>query len=181
VDGVIIMGSPPAPAPGPQPTAPAATPQPTAPQPQTSTSTPAPVAPSDGAGAGYVVGTETVSIVSSGTATQAGAVVQVRDRAVSSADTMSDPRVTGIGAIRANADSYGSVAIQWGVYRLENADGAWEGTWTGALWDDQRITDVTGWLVGSGAYEGLTYRFQVRGSDILEVEGIIYPGSPPVP
>jgi hypothetical protein len=179
VDGVIFMGSPPAPAPATQP----ATPQPATPQPatSTSTSTPAPAAPTDGVGAGYVVGTETVSIASSGTATQAGAVVQVRGRVAGSTDTMSDPRVTGTGTIHANADSYGSVASQWGVYRLENAGGAWEGTWTGALWDDQVITDVTGWLVGSGAYEGLTYRFQVRGSDILEVEGIIFPGSPPAP
>jgi hypothetical protein len=172
VDGVIFMGSPPSPAPAPQPTTT---------QPPTSTSTPAPVPPTDGAGAGYVAGTETVSVVSSGTTTQAGAVVQVRGRVVSSTDTMSDPRVTGTGTIHANADSYGSVATQWGVYRLENAGGAWEGTWTGALWDDQGITDVTGWLVGSGAYEGLTYHFQARGSEILEVEGIIYPGSPPVP
>jgi hypothetical protein len=38
------------------------------------------------------------------------------------------------------------------------------------------------WLLGSGAYKGYTFFFQQSGHDVnAEIEGIIYPGSPPKP
>ena len=108
-------------------------------------------------------------------------VTQMRGVVATTVDTMNDPRVTGTGVIHGENDSYGSVGPQWGTYRLENADGAWEGTWTGALWGDGMVSDVTAWLVGSGAYEGYTYYFHARGVTTMKVEGIVFPGSPPAP
>jgi hypothetical protein len=90
-----------------------------------------------------------------------------------------DPRVSGTGAIVGNWDGYGDVGTQWGTYRLENANGAWEGTWRGVIWNRGGGTEHTMWLTGSGAYEGLTYYAHVNSS--LDVEGIIFPGEAPAP
>jgi hypothetical protein len=92
---------------------------------------------------------------------------------------MDDARVSGTGTITANFDMYGTVGPQWGTYRLENAGGAWEGTWTGALWEGGNATNLAAWLVGSGAYEGWTYYAHVWGTSSLQVEGVVFPGSPP--
>jgi len=127
----------------------------------------------------YVAGTETISVTTPGVQALAGHVTRLRGRIVVSADTMNDPRVTGTGTMNANADMYGAVGPQWGTYRLENAGGAWEGTWTGALWDGGTATNVSGWLVGSGAYEGWTYFVHVWGTSSFQVEGVIFNGSPP--
>ncbi len=132
-------------------------------------------------GNAVVTGTEVVSVETFGTSEKAGDVVRMRGVAASTVDTMNDPRVTGRGTIRGANDSYGVVGPQWGTYRLENADGAWEGTWTGALWNTGNASQVTAWLVGSGAYEGYTYYFRARGSNVLEIDGIIFRGSPPAP
>jgi hypothetical protein len=143
---------------------------------------PAPTAAaSDANGAAVVTGTEVVSVQTYGTSEKAGDVVRMRGVVATTVDTMNDPRVTGKGTIRGANDSYGVVGPQWGTYRLENADGAWEGAWTGALWNTGNASHVTAWLVGSGAYEGYTYYFRVRGSNALKVDGIIFRGSPPAP
>ena len=42
-------------------------------------------------------------------------------------------------------------------------------------------SQVTAWLAGSGAYDGYTYYFRARGANALEVDGIIFRGSPPTP
>lgn len=136
-------------------------------------------AASDARGAAVVTGTEVVSVRTYGTSEKAGDVTRMRGVVASTVDTMNDPRVTGRGTVRGANDSYGVVGPQWGTYRLENADGAWEGTWTGALWNIGNASQVTAWLVGSGAYEGYTYYFRARGSSDLEVDGIIFRGSPP--
>jgi hypothetical protein len=105
--------------------------------------------------------------------------MQLRGNSVDTVNTMSDARATGTGTISGDADMYGSVGPQWGTYRLENADGAWEGPWTGMLPNAGAVTQVTAWLVGSGAYEGWTYYLYARGTGTVDVEGIIYPGAPP--
>ena len=145
----------------------------------TPTSTPTPVPITDGIGPEHVTGTEVVSVQTYGTSVQAGDVVQMRGVVATTVDTMNDARVTGTGVIHGENDSYGPVGPQWGTYRLENAEGAWEGTWTGALWGDGIVSDVTAWLVGSGAYEGYTYYFHARGANPMKVDGIVFPGSPP--
>ena len=90
-------------------------------------------------------------------------------------------RVAGTSHITQNADIHGSLITEWGTTRTENADGAWEGPWTGVAWNDG-ATNVSGWLTGSGAYAGWTYYFHTYGSSQpYLVEGIIFEGSPPVP
>jgi hypothetical protein len=143
---------------------------------------PAPSAgPSAAKGDVLVTGTEVVAVQTYGRSEKAGDVTRMRDVVATTVDTMSDPRVTGKGTIRGANDSYGVVGPQWGTYRLENADGAWEGAWSGALWNIGNASHVTAWLVGSGAYEGYTYYFRLRGSNALTVDGIIFRGSPPAP
>jgi hypothetical protein len=79
-------------------------------------------------------------------------------------------------------ERYGIVGPEWGTSRLENAGGAWEGTCTAAAWSDFNASAVSCWLVGSGAYEGYTYYAAISTSGFsAEVEGIIFPGSPPTP
>jgi hypothetical protein len=147
----------------------------------TPSSTPTPVPTTDGVGPEHVTGTELVSVQTYGTSVGVDGVTQMRGVVARTTDTMNDPRVTGTGTVNGENDSYGSVGPQWGTYRLENAEGAWEGNWTGALWGDGMVSDVTAWLVGSGAYEGYTYYFHARGANPMKVEGIVFPGLPPAP
>jgi hypothetical protein len=155
------------------PGAPVASPSPSAPvAPEAS-----PALPS----ATRVTGTELVSDIVSGPTTTVDGIRQMRGLTATATDTMDDPRVSGTGAIVGNWDGYGDVGTQWGTYRLENADGAWEGTWRGVIWNRGGVTEHTMWLTGSGAYEGLTYYAHVNGSGVIDVEGVIFPGEAPAP
>jgi hypothetical protein len=135
----------------------------------------------DGEGPEYVTGTDSaLRVTQSGTETVVGGVTQIRGQEMESLETMNDPRVSGTSRITLNGDLHDPVMAEWGTTRLENADGAWEGTWTGASWDAGGATNVSGWLVGTGAYAGFTYYFHVFGpSTPYQVEGIIFEGSPP--
>ena len=135
----------------------------------------------DGTGPEYVTGTESFTRIARGEITTVGDVMQMRGNEVDTVDTVNDPRVTGTGTVRGDADLFGTVGTQWGTYQLENADGAWEGTWTGILTGSGAVSEVTAWLVGSGGYDGYTYYFHHYGSGTLQVEGFIFPGSPPAP
>lgn len=139
-----------------------------------------PIPTTDGEGAEYVVGTSSLTVTKPPTETVVGAVTQWRGQEMTSAGTMNDPRVNGTQRIILNLDRYQQVAAEWGTTRLENPGGAWEGTWTGASWDNGNATSVSGWLVGSGAYAGYTYYFHTDGEGMpFRVEGVIFPGSPP--
>jgi hypothetical protein len=129
----------------------------------------------------HVEGTMVVSDIVMGPSTTVDGIRQMRGLTATTTDTMDDPRVSGTGAIVGNLDSYGDVMTQWGTYRLENADGAWEGTWRGVLWNRGGVTEHTMWLTGSGAYEGLTYYAHVNGSGVIDIEGVIFPGEAPAP
>jgi len=163
------------------PAAPSASPVVTPTTAPTLTPRPTPAPPTDGQGDEVVSGTETVSVASYGTSALVGSTTQTRGVVATTVDTMNDPRVTGTGTIHGANDSYGSVGPQWGTYRLENAGGAWEGSWTGALWSSGNVSQVTAWLVGSGAYEGFTYYLYARGTNPMRVDGVIFRGSPPAP
>jgi len=143
------------------------------------------VAPSptgDGPGVAYVAGTGTFSIVSPGTTVELGDGSQIRGFVATSAVVMDDPRVTGTGTLRLSVDTEGRIGTEWGTYRLETADGAWEGALAGGSWNDGSASDVAGYLVGSGLYEGYSYYIDVRSSGFaMELEGIIFPGPPPGP
>jgi hypothetical protein len=136
----------------------------------------------DGVGVEYVTGTGTFSIVSPGTTVDVDGGTQVRGFMATSTVVLDDPRVTGTGTLRLSIDTFGRVGTEWGTYRLETADGAWEGTVAGGSWNDGDASDVTGYLVGSGDYEGYSLYIDVRSSGFaMELEGIIFPGPPPGP
>jgi hypothetical protein len=119
-------------------------------------------------------------IVDPGSSSTVANATQVRGYVASSSDTMNDPRVTGTGTLQLTIDEYGSVGTEWGSYRLENARGAWEGSMAGAGWDGGEASTVSGWLAGTGSYEGYTYYIRVRSSGLqTELSGVIYRGSPP--
>ncbi|MCI4355238.1 MAG: hypothetical protein L3K06_07735 [Thermoplasmata archaeon] len=170
----------PAPTASPAPTMTPVTPAPTARQ----VATPAPRASTDGQGDEHVIGTETVAVGTQSTTTQVGDVSQQRGGVVDLVDTMNDPRVTGKGTMHFSADLHTKVAPEWGQIRLENAGGAWEGTCTGGAWDAGDQAMGACWLVGSGGYKGFTYyRVFHWGPDhpFDNVEGVVFPGSPPKP
>lgn len=136
----------------------------------------------DGAGPEYVVGTSDLTVTKAGTETVVGGVTQLRGQEMSDTGKMNDPRLAGTSHVTLNLDGYGTVAAEWGTSRIENAGGAWEGTWTGASWNGGNATAVSGWLIGSGSYAGYTYYFHAYGPVMpFRVEGIIFAGSPPTP
>lgn len=167
--------------PTPAPAAPTPTPAPVA----TPAPSPTPRPTTDGRGPEYVTGYDSHS-GTGGTEVKVGDVTQVRNVVIAAKLVMNDPRVSGTGTGLVHADKRGTVGPEWGTTRIENAAGAWAGTVTGALWTDpgasQQTSDLSGWLVGSGAYEGYTYYWHLRAlGGMGVVDGIIYPGSPPAP
>jgi hypothetical protein len=124
----------------------------------------------------------TFSPLQDGTTTKVGNVTQLRGAVFTGAWTMNDPRVNATGTARLSVDEYTNVYPEWGTMRLENANGAWEGTVTGGGWNGGETTNFSGWLVGSGAYAGYTYYVHYWGSGYSYLaEGIIFQGSPPAP
>ena len=94
--------------------------------------------------------------------------------------TMTDPRLTGTLSLTWNIDTFmrpdpsGTHVtgrehfVNWGTWLLTADDGTWEGDYTGSS-TSAGSTVETGWLKGSGAYEGLSALFQVVGG--LPVRG----------
>jgi hypothetical protein len=137
----------------------------------------------DGEGDEVVSGTLTLALTTPYTETRAGDVTRLRDGVITVTARMSDPRVSGTGTWRVSADLSPATGPRWGPYRLDNADGAWVGTCSGAAWD---AGDGGAWscrLAGGGAYDGYSYLFSATtnesGTD--DVRGVIYPGQPPSP
>lgn len=120
-----------------------------------------------------------------GTVTLEDGVFRSRGAVLITAEDASDPRVIGRGTITLNVDAYadeggalGARQIRFGTMRLENEDGAWEGRFAGRLSNGRFIQ--TYWLVGEGAYNGLTYVVTAGGDGpVWASEGLIYPGDPP--
>lgn len=75
--------------------------------------------------------------------------------------TSSDPRLAGRQLVLVNADLQADgTADLWGTTVLWNAQGTWDGSWTGSAgpgWPRGERT-WTGALEGSGAFRGLTCR-----------------------
>lgn len=92
-----------------------------------------------------------------------------------------DPRFAGTGRFIHHARDAGGMGPEWGTYRLETDDGAWEGTLTG-VWDAHE-TRLAGWLRGEGAYAGnsqyLSILFDHAAARPMEVIAFIFPGDPP--
>jgi hypothetical protein len=84
--------------------------------------------------------------------------------------------------VSAAGSTAAGVGFHWGTLRITNADGAWEGSWSGAYWDGpESETDNWSWMIGSGAYEGLTLSLHFRGHAIqpADLEGVILAAPPP--
>jgi hypothetical protein len=126
-----------------------------------------------------VVGTATAFVATMYREEKVGDVTQIRGGVVTYRYTMNDPRATGRGEFAFSIDAYSIAGSQWGTQHLENEDGAWEGPCSGGSWDEGNHLLMSCWLVGSGGYAGYTY-YQVHQPG-GNVEGIIYPGSPPAP
>ena len=93
-----------------------------------------------------------------------------------------DPRLANpyvIDPFHMDIDPTTGVGSMWGTGHYEDADGSWEG----AIWgmhypvteEDSGYT-TSGWLSGSGAYEGLTHFY--RGS-FDGVESVVFEGEAP--
>jgi hypothetical protein len=95
----------------------------------------------------------------------------------------SDPRITGVWRQLDNRAWYsdrvdgGDIEVLSATVRIENADGAWAGTISGAYGVDKGAHE---WnvLKGEGTYEGLTAMFLWNGKD-SSMEGVIIPADPP--
>ena len=137
----------------------------------------------DGRGDEIVAGTAMLALTTPYTESSVGATSRLRDGVITVTARMSDPRVSGTGTWRVNADLHPTTGPRWGAYRLENEDGAWDGTCSGAAWD----TGISGaWscrLTGSGAYDDYSYLFSATTSESGgdDVRGVIVPGPLPSP
>lgn len=169
--------------PAPTPVAQVATPAPTpAPPDPTGTPLPAPtpfrsVAPMAPA---YVTGTGTFSKTNPGTTTLDGDCTRIAGAVIEATGKTDDPRVEGATRFTTNGLDCGGVGFQWGTMSTTNANGAWEGTCTGGMWANETVSNISCWLVGSGAYKGLTYYQHTRTADLSwAVDGVILPAPPP--
>ena len=165
---------------GPVPTPTAApTPSPTPSPTPTPTPTVAPDAPA------YVTGTGIRTMQSAGTTTlDKNGIAHTLGVVIGFATNLDDPRVSGTGTYRLSVDASGSLGFTHGTFRLDVPGGAWEGTCTGSTWNDLGAGNLSGWLVGSGRYAGLTFYLNHRfigGSDPDQLLGTIIPGEPPSP
>jgi hypothetical protein len=99
----------------------------------------------------------------------------------------SDPRLDGSLTWCTDEHDYGAVrdesTVVWtDTYRIVNDEGAWQGSTSGAMWDDP----VSGErmepggdpiiLVGEGAYEGL---YAAITGPFSDTHGVIFEGAPP--
>jgi len=116
-----------------------------------------------------------------------GGPVRVRTRgwAWQPTATMSDPRLEGEYYISYDSDDYESptvTSVGTGTWRIENGEGAWQGSFTNIKYPDS-TTIVSTALVGEGAYEGLTAVWESTNHRPVEcawaIRGLILEGDVP--
>ena len=133
-----------------------------------------------------VSGTEEFVVEDFGTTTTEDGVDKGRGLTLKCIDVANDPRVSGTTTETWNYDFVGTppqAGLDWGIRRLKNDGGAWDGIVLGAAYPGSR-EQLTMWLAGSGGYEGLTYYMHVDASTAgltYTFEGIIYEGTIPIP
>jgi hypothetical protein len=129
----------------------------------------------------YVTGTASISETNPGTTVAEGDCTRVSGVVVQGTSTMNDPRVSGTSTAQIGGILCGPVGFEWITsMQVENADGAWEGPCTGGMWANANASNIGCWLVGSGAYKGLTYYMHGRNTgDSATVDGVILPAAPP--
>jgi hypothetical protein len=102
---------------------------------------------------------------------------------------MSEPRLEGDYYMSYDTDEHrgpeGTTSVGSGTWRIENDEGAWQGTFTGVEFFDH-VSTVSMPLAGEGAYEGQTAIWEVvhhpDSADAIcnwDVRGVIIEGSPP--
>lgn len=82
----------------------------------------------------------------------------VRDQVWTHEAELSDPRLSGTMTTSWNWDDFDAItdtSVAWGDITIENEAGSWTGTFNGVEYPTG-LMDTHAWLVGSGAYEGLT-------------------------
>jgi hypothetical protein len=116
------------------------------------------------------------------------AVYQHRDQTYVGSLESSDPRLSGEQWSTWNYDQIrplgmnGMVAA--GTFGVTNDEGSWAGTFSGVEYPGASEVVLQGWLVGQGAYDGLSayLSYVLPDSGAMTVEGMIFSGSlPPFP
>ena len=113
-----------------------------------------------------------------------GVPIQSRGGAWHPTATISDPRLEGDYHISFDDDQYigaGAPDVGAGTWRIENDEGAWQGSFTVVLVGDHASV-VTMPLVGEGAYEGLTAIWESAYDPVAcdwDVWGAIFEGEVP--
>ena len=99
--------------------------------------------------------------------------------------TMSDPRLEGDYSISYDSDDYESptvTSVGTGTWRIENREGAWQGSFTNIKYPES-TTIVSTALVGEGAYGGLTAVWEATNHRPVEcawaIRGLILEGNVP--
>jgi hypothetical protein len=102
------------------------------------------------------------------------------------ATAMSDPRLQGTYYGSFEWDEYrgaaGTTRIGAGTWRIENEEGAWQGSHTSAYLADSPDASASAVLIGEGAYEGLIALWEEVGhwdACSWDVRGLILEGDPP--
>lgn len=110
---------------------------------------------------------------------------RTRDWAWQPTATMSDPRLEGDYYISYDSDDYESptvTSVGTGTWRIENREGAWQGSFTNIKYPES-TTIVSTALVGEGAYEGLTAVWEATNHRPVEcawaIRGLILAGNVP--
>jgi hypothetical protein len=114
-------------------------------------------------------------------------VSQYRGAAWRQSATMTDPRLEGTHYQSWESDTYlpagadTQPAVSWGTQRIENEDGAWQGSWVEFSADGSGASLWTAVLDGEGGYEGLTAIWEATmladGTCGADVEGMVFAGT----
>jgi hypothetical protein len=158
-----------------------ALPQPTASQSPAEAVSPTPAPTTNGQGAQHVTGSARLVLAKAPSRTMQAGVTRERGGISTITALMTDRRVSGTGTFTFNRDVYGTVATEWGALHLASDQGTWDGTCRGRSLVAGETATWACWLVGGGTYAGYSYyvehRWTKQGAG--QLEGLLYPGSPP--
>ncbi len=135
----------------------------------------------------YVTGTRDFTEFSEGpTDTTEGGLEESYDWRVDYVLELSDPRVAGTltmlgDYVEMQETGPRDTGVGQGSVRLVNDGGTWAGTWSRAAHPPCGVHTYV-WLVGEGAYEGLTFwsmecSHQVEPTDKTPIEAVIFQGT----
>ena len=123
-----------------------------------------------------------------GTETVTETLYSSRDGVFDGPVEFSDPRVSGqwtTSPYHQDVDTSTGQGIMWGMLRIENDDGTWEGPMSGITYEtpDGGFYTIESWLTGAGDYAGHAFFFQEERDRAVNpprvFRGIIYKGQPP--